>query len=271
MNNQLNSTLKKVAEEKYKTARANLLLVVILTAVNMIFAAVGSQSMMLFSATIPYFTFILGLLSASKKLAIIIIGVSLIFLAAYLICWIFSKKHFGWMIAALVMFVADTVFLVALYFLSGDFFGIVDTLIHIWVLFYLILGVVNGVKLKKLKSEEPTDISGEIIEINENNETVNSVYAENTQILRPVDENVKSRILVEGEFDNHKIMFRRAKHTNELVIDGNVYAEHKAVLEFAHTVSADIDGHNYSATYDGISSCIIHVDGNEIARKARLI
>ena len=104
--------------------------------------------------------------------------------------------------------------------------------------------VVIYIKTSNLKSvgEMVMDTQFSSIRFGHTTKTAYLNFTENTQILRPVDENVKSRILVEGEFDNHKIMFRRAKHTNELVIDGNVYAEHKAVLEFAHTVSAVIDG-----------------------------
>jgi hypothetical protein len=79
------------------------------------------------------------------------------------------------MIAALVMFSLDTLFLIGLYILLGDAFGILDTLIHVWVLYYLIVGVINGVKLKKLPEEEQ-----EIITIEEENNDTHDDNASET-------------------------------------------------------------------------------------------
>ena len=81
---------------------------------------------------------------------LVIAGICLL---AYLLCWIFSKKHYGWMIAALVMFIMDTLALVGIYLMIEDFSGIMDLLIHAWVLYYLFLGVTNGRKLKQLPEE----------------------------------------------------------------------------------------------------------------------
>ena len=75
-------------------------------------------------------------------------------IAVYFVCWLLSKKHYAWMIVALVLFSMDTLAMVALYVLVGDFSGILDVLIHAWVMFYLITGVINGYKLKKQPDEE---------------------------------------------------------------------------------------------------------------------
>ena len=40
-----------------------------------------------------------------------------------------------------------------------------DILLHAWVLYYLISGVVYGLKLKKLPEDEPEPIEGEAVEI----------------------------------------------------------------------------------------------------------
>ena len=173
-NNQ-NVSPRRISELKYTSARNNLLLMIILTAVNMILVAVSANVTMLFSATVPYYSFILGINDQSKVFTPFFVAFSLICLAAYVICWVFSKKHFGWMIAALVMFSLDTLFLIGLYILLGDAFGILDTLIHVWVLYYLIVGVINGVKLKKLPEEEQ-----EIITIEEENNDIHDDNASET-------------------------------------------------------------------------------------------
>ncbi len=139
---------------QYKLARGNLLLMTLLTLVNVVLFAVGSETMLLFSATVPYFAAVFGIASEISELAIIGIAVAAIFILVYFLCWLFSKKHYGWMVAALVLFSLDTIALVALYLLAQDVSGILDALIHIWVFYYLIIGVVNGAKLRKLPPTE---------------------------------------------------------------------------------------------------------------------
>ena len=57
MTNNMNQNQRKAIETalvQMKAARGNLLLVVILTAINIVMFASGSDNMFLFSATIPY-------------------------------------------------------------------------------------------------------------------------------------------------------------------------------------------------------------------------
>ncbi len=54
-------------------------------------------------------------------------------LVPYLLCWIFSKKRRGWMIAALVLFAVDTGALVVDTLGSDDvLYNLPDLLFHIW-------------------------------------------------------------------------------------------------------------------------------------------
>ena len=154
---------RALAEQEYKNARTNLLLMLILTVVNIALYLVGADVMMLFSATVPYyaaaFAFELG-----APLVLPLMSVALISLAAYLLCWIFSKKHYGWMIAALVLFVLDSLALAVLYLSVSDASGIMDAIIHVWVLWYLIKGVKYGHQLKTLPPaeelpDEPTHLT----------------------------------------------------------------------------------------------------------------
>lgn len=166
-------TPRALAQQKYNTARANLLLMLGLTALNVVLAFVGSESMMLFSATVPYIAAVWATMAEFQTLLVPMIAIVVISIAAYLVCWIFSKKHFGFMIAALALFVLDTLALIGFYLWVGEISGIIDVVIHAWVLFYLVLGVINGIKLKKLPEdpenpEEPTQpkttLNGEAIE-----------------------------------------------------------------------------------------------------------
>lgn len=152
-------------QRKYNNSRAELLVVLIFTVVNL-FAVSFADRYFLFAATIPMLLplFSVGItadpelmtemgLMAEDATVLLIVGlvVGLILTLPYLFCWIFSKKRVGWMVAALVFFGIDCLFLLVTFDLSM----IPDILIHAWVMFYLITGVINGFKLKKMPEEEP--------------------------------------------------------------------------------------------------------------------
>ncbi len=161
-------TPRSLATQRYTTARHNLILMIGFTVINIALLIFNSNTMFLFSATVPYMSavyaqqFIAMPAVAAVKgvLSAVCIGVVVVSLAAYLLCWFMSKKHYGWMIAALVMFSIDTLAMAALYLLFEDFSGIADALVHAWVLYYLILGVINGHKLRKMP-EDPQEMLSE--------------------------------------------------------------------------------------------------------------
>ena len=88
-----------------------------------------------------------------------------------------------------------------------------------------------------------------------------------TCILRCADLIVKSRTLLEATVGEYHISYRRVKNVNELVINGYVYDEKKGVLEFAHKLCANIDGHNIEVGYDDESYSYIMFDEEIIERK----
>ena len=55
-----NTAKSLTPKAKYDNSRANLLLMIIFTAINVILAAAGTDYMMLFSATVPYLFATLG-------------------------------------------------------------------------------------------------------------------------------------------------------------------------------------------------------------------
>ena len=148
-------TNRDVALQKYAAARSNLLVMICFTLLNVVLLFFKADVMMLFSATVPYFAALLGLLDESGLLLVPGLLVAAIGLIIYFLCWLLSKKNYGWMVAALVLFVLDTMALIGLYVWTGDFSGILDLAIHIWVLYYLIIGVKFGKQLKNMPEEEP--------------------------------------------------------------------------------------------------------------------
>ncbi len=154
MQNNLPICKKENALKKVAASRSNLLLMIVLTAVNVALFAIGSQTMLLFSATVPYFAAVIGIGTEIGALAAAGVIFAILLIGIYLLCWIFSKKHYGFMIAALVLFSIDTVIMALIYIGTGDFSGIIDVLVHAWVMYYLIIGVKYGYQLKHLTPEE---------------------------------------------------------------------------------------------------------------------
>ena len=160
------TTPRQITEAKYKRSRANLLLVIVFTVVNL-FTVTFGNTYFLFSANLPMlfpavaaeiaadaeYLLSLGLMPEDGT-AVVIVGLilGLVLTVPYLLCWIFSKKRPGWMVAALVFFSIDCLVLLGLYNLTDVLF---DLLIHGWVMFYLITGVTHGFKLKKMPEDEP--------------------------------------------------------------------------------------------------------------------
>lgn len=149
-------------ERKYAGCRANLLLVVITSVINL-FTVAFAGSYFLFAPSMPTLLVEIVLMEAGEagvELAALVVPfiVGLVLTAPYLLCWIFSKKRVGWMVAALVFFSIDCLYLVSMYQLTSV---IIDILFHAFVMFYLITGVIHGFKLKNLPAEEPVEVTAE--------------------------------------------------------------------------------------------------------------
>ncbi len=257
-----NNCSYKYAEQKYNGARSNLLLMVIFTLINIVIFIVGSDTMFLFSATIPYIATILGTMFVETSLMAIFFAIATVSIVMYFLCWFLSKKHFAWMIVSLILFIIDTLAMIGLYVSIQDFTGIFDVLMHIWILYYLITGVCYGHKLKNMPEDASSTDTLDQNAIEEESDT-SALYA--------AEVHGKARVLLEIETNGHHICYRRLNHTNELVIDGYVYDKFEGILEPSHVLSAKLGGHLYEAGMDSIRSCsFIRVDGEIIKRKIRL-
>ena len=145
-------------EMKYNRSRYNLLLVAIVSVINL-FTLALNRSYFLFSASIPAIPVMMAMpwsenevVEFSDFIIPIIIGIALT--VPYLLCFLFSKKRPGWMIASLAFFSLDCVYIL-LEILAAPKDFIPDILFHAWVMFYLITGVIHGFKLRSMPEEEP--------------------------------------------------------------------------------------------------------------------
>ena len=117
--------LRQVANGRY-----SLLLIVILTVVNLIMTILDTNTYFLFSASVPYYLvfvgmgiengFVDGAWNVKGTLTYTGLVIALVIVAVYLLCWLLSKKRAGWLTAALVLFIVDTVALVVITFALYD-------------------------------------------------------------------------------------------------------------------------------------------------------
>ena len=281
---------RELYEQKYRSSRMNLLLVVIFTVVNLILLVTNTDTYFLFSAFIPYFITLMGMsvcglfpkeyyegleeiVFLDKSVFAVLLVISIVLTLLYLLAWFMSNKNrVGWLIFALVFFGIDTL---GMFYINGiSIESAFDILFHAWVIYYLVVGISAHYKLKKLPVEEetvslPEENTVDKIESDEEASEYIDEEIEDSPILRRADTEAKFRVLLEAKVDNYQICYRRIKHTNELVINGNVYAELKGIIESEHILGAVVDGHIIEASFNGTHS-IIEFDEKMVAKKIRL-
>ncbi len=280
----------QIAQGNYTFGRINLLFIALFSVINIGSLTAGNHAYLLFSAVIPYWLVDTGLYICGKypeafyeggyeahtfldnTVYLLIVGVALLLISFYVICFLFSKNNrVGWIIAALVFFVIDTVALVFLYRITSI---MIDIVIRVYMLAAFGFSIRGYYDMKKLSAEEenhaPEVTTASLLTDDVQDAPIHKIKPDSTP-LRPADLTVKSRVLLEGTVFGHEVVYRRVKKTNELVIDGKVYDEYIALFERAHLLTAVIDGHDIAVGCDGVSSSTLAVDGQLVKSKVRLI
>ncbi|MBQ9116077.1 MAG: hypothetical protein IJY04_03550 [Clostridia bacterium] len=158
---------KEYYERNYMIGRHELLLVILLTIISVVMIITSDSYYaisIIYSLEMLYFGYLyisgnyVGMEGAEELAAeytaeeIMISGYIDVFLGIVplvllLLCWIFSKKHYAWLIVATVAMAIDT-----LYSLTN--FDVISIIFHAIVLYYLIQGVIAGKKLKEMRDYE---------------------------------------------------------------------------------------------------------------------
>ena len=183
-------TERTMLESRYNNARHNILVVFIMTVINMVLLLTGGDSYFLFSAQVPYDLTVNGMYLCGKlpeeyyeggyelyeflpnEFLVIMVSIAAVITLLYLVFWIFSKKQkVGFMIAALVLFILDTISMITSWGAGLD--SLLDIVFHVWVIVSLCLGVSSAAKLKKMPVEETVEVPAEApAEMQLNGETV---------------------------------------------------------------------------------------------------
>ena len=273
------SSPMEMLEAKYKNSVQNILLVVIFTVINSVLLLINANSYFLFSAYIPYFSIDMGMYCCGlypqeyyfgdeeffgTGFLAFTVAIAAVIVVLYLLCWLFGKKKkIGWVIFAMVLFAADTAFLLLNTGLSSEY--ILDIVFHAWVLFSIGNCISIYFKMKKLPAETPaTPMQEAEMEGNE-------YSIPNSNVLRMADLDAKARVFLEADEAGCHIVYRRVGKTNELVINGRVYDEYTALMEMPHNLVAFINSRRIEAGCNASSCMYILVDGNQIASKMRII
>ena len=166
-NTQVDKNSREYLLRQVANGRCSLLLIVILTVVNLIMTILDTNTYFLFSASVPYYLVFVGMgiengfVDGAWNVKGTLTYTGLVIVAVYLLCWLLSKKRAGWLTAALVLFIIDTVALVVIAFALYDSpeGKLVDFLLHIWAIVELVQGVRGSKKLRALPpTEEPRNI-----------------------------------------------------------------------------------------------------------------
>jgi len=125
------------------SSRLMILITVIFTVLNTVLLLCNANRFFLFAATLPYYVTWFGMLFdeggvGSTTIAALVLAV--IFLAIFLMGWVFSKKSRGWVRVMLIAYIVDTVALLVIFFaLDMAVVSLLDIAIH----FALVWEMVN--------------------------------------------------------------------------------------------------------------------------------
>ena len=159
--NNPNETPRQKLTRQYASGRSTLLSLVIFSAINMVLLLLNSETYFLFSATVPYYltAFCMSLddLMGGAFFTVGAVVISLIILGVYLLCWGLSKKHPGWLVAAFIFLIMDSLALVVVSLLIPDLLlsSILDLVFHILILVSVGMAVSANGKIKTLPPEQP--------------------------------------------------------------------------------------------------------------------
>lgn len=254
---------------RYKNARSSLLSMMLFTVINTALAAMGSYTYFVFSDYMAYYAAMFGRAfyeESGGQILFLVIGcaVAALVLLPYLLCWIFSGKRRGWLIAALVMFTIDTVLVVGDAIAYMEISYLLDIAFHVWLLVSLFLGIRSG---KSALEELSAPAAAEDTEFFD----ASTGALPDTKCLGCPQEERKHRVLVEAMYGSRTIQVRRSYGLTELVVDGRLYGTWEGISEHAYDITARVDGHEIVTRFLPTGKQTIEVDGEVIAKKQRLI
>jgi hypothetical protein len=147
----------------FEKARNNLLAVIAFTVINLILAVFDAGVYFLFSATLPQFVFEIGrnldFEMGTSIFMILGLIIAIIIIIPYFVFWILAKRARILILVALIFFGIDSLFL--LFLILGtefEFSYLLEIAFHVWILYYLIIGVSAWAKIRNIISTDNFNI-----------------------------------------------------------------------------------------------------------------
>ena len=142
----------------FEKARNNLLAVLVLTVINLILTFFSADIYFLFSAIFPQIIFEIFnniyIETGDNNSYITGCVASILLTIPYFVFWIFSRTKRVMILFTLVFFGIDCIILLLLILLSGfEFSFLLNVGFHVWILYYLIIGVKAWSKLSDVDKE----------------------------------------------------------------------------------------------------------------------
>lgn len=243
-----------ISAARYKNARIYFLMIIFVSIMNMVLLFMESEQFYLISAMIPYMAVLFSIGTGASIFGTVGFWVAAVFLGLCVLCWLLSKERPGWLVAGAVLYGLDLIPAVYLYAQFRERTFLMAAVVHAFMLVYIIAGIVSRYRQKAV----PVDFQHE----------PEAEHVRGTP-LRRADMDVKFRVLLEADYGGRKIVYRRVKRINEMVIDRYVYDEIELGIEPAHSLSARINGHLLEVGYDGKSYSYFSVDGVQQSKKIR--
>lgn len=157
-----------VSAKRYHVGRINILILAAFTLINIVMLAAGNYTYFLFSAAVPYLLVDYGMFFTGRypqeyydglegeldffndSFFYVTLAISFVIILFYVVCFLLSKRHVGWLIAAFAAFILDTAMMFLFYDLASS---IVDIIFHVYVIVYFALAIAGYFKLKTLLAE----------------------------------------------------------------------------------------------------------------------
>ena len=262
-------------ERTFKTANANILIMVVLTLVNVIMLIANIQYNFLFSAMLPQVFIVYGkeIATATNISGFNIIGIVFAFLTLgiYLLFYFMTRKKYRWYIALLVVFILDSISIFSLTYTSY-FSYVILIAFHAYIIYYIIKGIQAG---KALENYIEPPMASENYQ-----QGVNSTFTADNGISDMVEIDTASSdaplrdagdknglLLINKIYKGLDFTVRRMGVTTQLVVNGKVYSEIKKPFAFKYNFSSKINNMNITVDFKsgfGGASYILSSDGNVI-------
>ena len=257
-----------LAVRRYRTARGSLLAMILVTVINTVMTAMGDyESYYVFCDYLAYYCAVYGRVFYEElgDMLYLILGCAAValILLPLLLCWIFSKKRRGWMIAALVMVSLDTLLIVADAIGFQDISYLLSIAFHVWLIVEMVLAIRAG---KQAIAEMNAPKTAPDTEFHD----ASTGETPDTPALGMPQEERKYRTIVQAVHGGRTIEVRRSYGLTELVIDGRLYGVWEGLSESAYEIVARVDGHEIATRFLPTGKQTIEVDGEMIAKKQRL-